>query len=263
MAGDATAQHATELAYASEVAHASTGAPARPGGLAAAEPPPAARPYAPPDVGLGVAPIGRPQDDYLLAQVPLVARERRGAFRGRSGFTWRERDWRASAWAHRLQMLRGLAALIGLLAVATAFAFVLATRAANTARSSQQPLATAAPQGVLVQPVQGSTTPTPALPPYLVGVWVDNPTPGGGGTEHVFVRVSHNVAAVVGAQVYLSVQFASGTQPYGPVATGKDGVATFNVNYGFAPRGQPVFVTATTTEGGQTLSAQTTFFPAG
>jgi hypothetical protein len=187
----------------------------------------------------------------------------RGPFHNRSGFTWRERDWRASGWARRARVLPGIVALLAIVIIATAFAFVLASRAATTARGSGQPAATNVPEsGVLVQQLPAATTPTPAMPPYEIGVWVDNPTPTGG-SERVFVRVSHNVAAVVGAPVTLTVQFGNGEQTYGPVHTDKDGVATFTVGYGGGSGYSPVFVTATAATGGQTLSAETTFFPAG
>jgi hypothetical protein len=202
-------------------------------------------------------------DDDFEQQFALAAPLRRGAERHGSGFSWREREWRSSGWLRRARVLPGIAALLAIWALAGGFAYVLASRAASSTQNSATQQATAAPQsGVLVQQAQAGVTPSPQIPPYEIGIWVSNPTPGTGGVEQVFVRVSHQVAAVVGAPVTLSVQFADGTQTLGPTPTGQDGVVTFNVSYGFAPPGQPVFVSATTTEGGQTLTAQTTFFPA-
>jgi hypothetical protein len=202
-------------------------------------------------------------DDYFEQQFPLASPKPWNAGRHGSGFSWREREWRSSGWLRRARVLPSMAVLLVILALAGGFAYVLANRAETSTQNSASAQATSAPQsGVLVSGVAPGLTPTPQVPPYEIGIWVSNPTPGTGGTEQVFVRVSHQVAAVVGTPVTLSVQFGNGTQTLGPTPTGQDGVVTFNVSYAFAPPGQPVFVTASASEGGQTLTAETTFFPA-
>ncbi len=182
---------------------------------------------------------------------------------GGASFSWRERDWRSSGWLREARVLPGIVALLAIVGLASAFAFMLANRAASASQAGIGTAAATQPlqSGVLVQQAPAVLTPSPEVPPYQIGVWVDNPTPGAAGTEKVFVRVSHQVAPVLGAQVTLLVQSASGAQSYGPRPTGADGLVSFDVGYGYVPAGQPVFVTATTTEGGQTVTAQTTFFP--
>ncbi|MGH2515451.1 MAG: hypothetical protein ACRDHP_07330 [Ktedonobacterales bacterium] len=185
----------------------------------------------------------------------------------RSPYSWRERDWRVSSWAYRIRVLPIVAAVLIAMLVVGTFAFVVASRAAAGAATGLHTISSSnssAPQTsggvILQQPASGA--PTPAAPTYTVGVWVTNDSPGAGGTEQVYVRVSNNANPVGHAPVTLSITWGSGGSSYGPALTDSYGLASFQVIVG-GPPGQPEFVTATASAGKTSVSADTVFVPVG
>lgn len=114
--------------------------------------------------------------------------------------------------------------------------------------------------GVVVQPGQGSTTPSPTVPKYQIGAWLSNNAPSGGSVK-VFVRLTQDVAPVPNIPVTLAVQMPGGTVPLGPINTDSYGLATFTVTYG-GLSGTPVFVTATAKiDNDHEVTADTVFVP--
>src|SRR5205807_7209264 len=104
-----------------------------------------------------------------------------------------------------------------------AFAFILVSKAASGARgvlpatqSTSTPVTS-----ILIQqpPITGS--PTPALQPYDIGVWLSSMSPTGGWVK-VFVRINHVASPVANVPVTLSVGGAV-TSVYGPQPTNADG----------------------------------------
>ena len=183
----------------------------------------------------------------------------------RSPYSWRERDWRSGAWARRARMLPVAAAVLVAMVVVGAFAFVIASRAANGAASrlhSVSSASTATPSsGGLILQQQPTGQPTPVAPTYTIGAWVTSYAPSAGGTEQVYVRVSQNDNPAKGVQVSLSVTWPGGASSYGPARTDAYGLASFKVSVS-GPPGQPELVTATASVGGSPVSASTTFVPA-
>lgn len=188
-------------------------------------------------------------------------------FPRRSPFSWRERDWRGSAWGRRARVVPAVAAVLIALLVAGTFAITLATRAAGLAGTAETkinlPVATAPSGSVgnILRPVPAAATATPNAPQYMVGVWTSSASPPAGGSVKVFVRVSQGVAPAAHIRVSLWVDFPGYSRGFGPATTDADGVATITVTYGSLPTNQPVFVTANATIGRQTVSGQTTFVP--
>lgn len=180
-----------------------------------------------------------------------------------SPFEWNEYDWRRSFWGRRLRVWPGVLAGFVLLVLVLALAFILATRATNSAQARLHPpggnTGTAAPSGIIVEQPAGAGTPTPPAVLYQIGAWVSDSTPSGGSVK-VFVRVSSQTKPVPNVPVTISVDGGGGAYSLGPTRTDADGLAIFTVTAG-GGRGQPVFVTASAVVGGQTLTHQTTFFP--
>src|SRR5258708_4580132 len=197
---------------------------------------------------------------YRQASAPSGPRRAR---RRHAAFHWSERDWSDSAWQHRARLLPGLAALLAILLVAGAFAFVLASKAASGVRGAVRPTqSTNTPANrIRIQQPPVSASPTPPQQPYDIGVWLSSLSPGGGSVT-AFVRVSHLTPPVANVPVTLTVQGAP-IQRSTPRLTDSDGVATFTVVFGGASTNQPIFVFASATVQGNALSAQTTFFPGG
>ena len=179
-----------------------------------------------------------------------------------SPFEWDEYDWRHSMWGRRVRIWPGVLAGVGLLVVVLVLAFVLASRATNSAQARLHPVptnvGTAAPSGIIVEQPAGAGSPTPAPVLYQIGAWVSDSTPSGGSVK-VFVRVSSQTKPVPNVPVTISVDGGGPAYSLGPTKTDADGLAIFTVNA--SGRGQPVFVTATAVVAGQTLTHQTTFFP--
>jgi hypothetical protein len=196
---------------------------------------------------------------YRQASVPSGPRRARR----HATFHWSERDWSDSAWQHRARLLPGLAALVAILLLAGAFAFLLVSKAASGVRgAAPSPQSTNTPgNSILIQQPPISASPTPPQQPYDIGVWLSSMSPGGGSVT-AFVRISQLTAPVANVPVTLSVQGAT-IQGGNPHSTNADGIATFTVVFGGAPTDQPIFVFASATVQGNALSAQTTFFPGG
>lgn len=183
-------------------------------------------------------------------------------------FGWGERvRHERGYWRARAFRLAGLATFLGLTLVASIVTLSLASRLVSGTPGN--PLASSSSGsragGVVVQPVFGGGDPTPTPGQYLIGAWVSDSAPASG-TVQAFVRVTLGDAQgnkpLAGASVQIAVAFTGGTAVYGPVATDRYGLATFAVAYAGRTGGlQPVFITATTTAGGQQLSAQTSFTP--
>ncbi|HKB47798.1 MAG TPA: hypothetical protein VKC57_08880 [Ktedonobacterales bacterium] len=197
---------------------------------------------------------------YRQASAPSGPRRAR---RRHAAFHWSERDWSDSAWQHRARLLPGLVALLAILLIAGAFAFVLVSKAASGVRGAVPSTQSTNTPGnsILIQQPPVSASPTPPQQPYDIGVWLSSLSPGGGSVT-AFVRVSHLTAPVANVPVTLTLQGAS-IQGGGPRLTTADGVATFTVVFGGASTNQPIFVFASATVQGNALSAQTTFFPGG
>ncbi len=201
-------------------------------------------------------------------QSPLLGRA--AASLPREDFTWRERDWSASALLARLRFLPALFAAMVMVAIAAGVAYAVASRASTDARGQLSvPIGTVSPAGggTVIQPITAAGTPTPAVQPYTIGTWVSNPAPSTAGSITVFVRVSHNagpanVGPAPGIPVTISVDFPTGSSVQGPVSTDADGLVSFTVSFGGLPSERPVFITASAlSPGGQTINAETTFVP--
>jgi hypothetical protein len=200
-------------------------------------------------------------------QQPLLAR--RAAPLPREDFSWRERDWSASAVFTRLRFVPAVLAAVVIVAIAAGVAYTVASRASTDARSQLSvPAGTVSPAGggTVIQPITGGGTPTPVVQAYTIGTWVSNPAPPTAGAVTVFVRVSHNASAsnvgpAPGIPVTISVDFPTGSTVMGPVTTDADGLARFTVSYSGLPSERPVFITASASPGGQAISAETTFVP--
>lgn len=177
----------------------------------------------------------------------------------RSPFSWRERDWRGSAWGQRAHVVPIVGALLIALLVAGTFAVTLATHAAGVGSNVQLPgiQSASAPPSDVLRPLPPAGTATPAAPQYLIGTWVSGSTASG--SVKVFARVTHGDAPVAHVPVSVVVNFPGYSSSFGPGVTDADGVASIVVTYGGLAPNQPVFITASATIDKQTVSAQTTF----
>jgi hypothetical protein len=189
-------------------------------------------------------------------------------FRRRSAFSLRERDWSGFAWIHRIRVIPALGVMVAVLVIVGAFALVVASRAASSAGTRLLGVSVGShnpTSAVIVQAPQptppGSSTATTS--PYQVGVWVSNYAPGTSGAIQIFTRVSENPAPVANAQVTLVLQYGQTSSTFGPAITDADGVAVFNVTYGGATPGQPIFATVTAKVGTQSATGATTFLAGG
>jgi hypothetical protein len=182
----------------------------------------------------------------------------------RQAFSWRERDWNLGYWKRRLRATPALVVSIAILLAALVLGFAVAGRLARGFQV-HLPAAQAAPNGgagVVVQPAPMQQTPTPTDAASDLGIWVSDPAPSTSGTVQVFVLLTSALQPDAHIPVSIYVQYAASGVPMGPVSTDKYGLATFTLNYAGLPPGQPVFVTASATVGGQTLTGETSFVPA-
>ena len=173
-------------------------------------------------------------------------------------FSWRERARRYGFWRRRIMPLLGIIACLALALGVGLFALKTAGHAAGAITSSVGTQAT--PGGaVMISPLNGpDVSPTPTAPQYSVGVWVSNTLPQGGSVT-VYIRVSNNTLPQPNARVYLSAQTPNGTITIGPLTTNSYGVASTPLNYGNVGSQKPIFLTATTSLSGQTVTGQYTF----
>ncbi|MGZ3602398.1 MAG: hypothetical protein ACXVCX_11905 [Ktedonobacterales bacterium] len=178
-----------------------------------------------------------------------------------SPFEWDEYDWRHTFWGRQLRIWPGVLAGFGLLVVVLALAFILASRATNSAQARLNPqqgaAGTTVPSGIIVEQPGGAGSPTPGQAQYQIGAWTSDSTPSG--PVKVFVRVSSQTRPVPNIPVTIAVNGGGAAYTLGPTKTDADGLATFTVSAGGG--GQPVFVTATAIAGGQKLTHEITFFP--
>ncbi|HLJ80472.1 MAG TPA: hypothetical protein VKT52_03225 [Ktedonobacterales bacterium] len=115
-------------------------------------------------------------------------------------------------------------------------------------------------------PAPNNGQPTPAFPPFTIGAWPSNYSPGNNDTMTIYVlcRIQDQSmlkpaqpAAGLGVSIILS-------GPAGGSYSGKtdnDGLAAITFTLNDPNSGQPVTVTASTTWNGQAYSAQTFFTP--
>jgi hypothetical protein len=75
----------------------------------------------------------------------------------------------------------------------------------------------------------------------------------------VFVRVSHNAQPQPNARVYIQAITPNGGITIGPFTTDNYGVASGKLNYGNVGSQQPIYLTATSSLGGQTYTGTYTF----
>ncbi len=174
-------------------------------------------------------------------------------------FSWRERARRYGFWRRRVLPI---VAILACLAVGLSIG-VFALKAAGHAAGAfipNTPSAQATTGGsVMISPLNNvSTTPTPTQPQYDVGVWVSDTLPQGGSVT-VYIRVSNNAQPQPGAKVSLSAMTPNGVIKLGPFTTDNYGLASTNLNYGNIGPQKPIFLTATTSIGGQTYTGDYTF----
>lgn len=174
-------------------------------------------------------------------------------------FGWRERARHYGFWRRRLLPLVALLVCLALAIGVGLFAFNAAGRAAGSLAKGAQLQQSAPGGGVIISPQNNADlTPTPVAPAYTVGVWVSNTLPQGNSVT-VFVSVSHNAMPQPGAKVFVTANTPQGTIPLGPLVTDSYGVAQATLNYGNVGSTQPIYLSATTSEGGQTFDGQYTF----
>ena len=115
-------------------------------------------------------------------------------------------------------------------------------------------------------PAPNNGQPTPAFPPFTIGAWPSNYSPGNNDTLTIYVlcRIQDQTmmnpakpAPGLNVTIILSGP-ASGTYTG---TTDSDGLAAINFTLNDPNSGQPVTVTASTTFGGQAYNAETFFTP--
>jgi hypothetical protein len=188
-----------------------------------------------------------------------AARRRRRA--RREGFRWYEREWDGRFWVSRMGITPRAVLTLAVVTVVSLFAFLIAARAAGRAGIPvQSGKATDANPIIIQQEGSGGGIATPALPTYVVGVWVSNMSPPASGSLGVYVRVTKNVGGITNepvANVPVTIASPNG-RARGVVKTNSSGLATFTFFYGQSP-GFPVYITATATIGKQPVSSTTDF----
>ena len=175
-------------------------------------------------------------------------------------FSWRERARRYGYWRRRA--IPAALVLVGVIIAVLVgnFGISLASQVTHALASAAIiPQQQATPGSVIISPLNNTAgTPTPSAVSYSVGVWISNTMPAGGSVT-VFVRVSHNGAAVARARVYIQALTGNGGGTrLGPITTDAYGMASANLHYG-AGQGTPVFLTATTTINSATYTGTYTF----
>ncbi|MGH2517956.1 MAG: hypothetical protein ACRDHP_20105 [Ktedonobacterales bacterium] len=115
-------------------------------------------------------------------------------------------------------------------------------------------------------PAANNGQPTPAFPPFTIGAWPSNYSPGNNDTITIYVlcRIQDQTMAnpaqpAVNLGVSIVLSGPSGGSYSG--TTGKDGLAAITFTLNDPNSGQPVTVTASATYNGQAYSATTFFTP--
>ena len=179
-----------------------------------------------------------------------------GRFRRRA-FRWSERRRRQEVWRLLRVVLPFALAVTLLFVTASALAIIVVARTVSHPPVRLQIPPTVSPEdGVALQQSSATPSPTPDLNLYQMGAWASEFSPPAGGRVLIFVRVSVSDRPLPNVPVTIVVNASR----FGPAKTDAYGLATFTVSYGdFADR--PVFVTASATIGGQSLTQETSFVP--
>jgi hypothetical protein len=174
-------------------------------------------------------------------------------------FSWRERARRRGYWRRKALPIIAIIACLTVGLTVGFFALKTAGNVAGVLAANSAPPQATNGGSVMISPLNNiSTTPTPTLPQYDVGVWVSDTLPQGGSVT-VFARVSNNSQAQPQAKVYFSAVTPRGVVKIGPFTTDSYGVASGKLNYGNVGGQKPIYLTATTSIGGQTYTGEYTF----
>jgi hypothetical protein len=217
-----------------------------------------------PEIVDPLLPFETVSDRFAKVVMPLVAGAKSYAPAWREFFQRSERDWRQSTWYREFRLLPRVLAVVLFIAVASTFAVVVATKAAALSPSVLATAQATPPLSggiVLQQSPGGSGTPTTVASSYLMGIWPSNASPPPSGSVQIFVRLSDAATPIAGVRVSLSVSLPGASIASGSVKTDGYGLATFTVTYGGAPTARPVYVTASATVNGETVTQQTYFVP--
>ncbi len=165
-----------------------------------------------------------------------ASRRRRRA--RREGFHWYERDRDSRFWGRRMGITPRVVLTLAVLTVISLFAFLIAAKAAGRAGIRVQPVKASDANPIIIQQEgSGGGTATPALPTYVVGVWVSNMSPAPSGSLLVYVRVTQNAGGLTNepvAGVPVTISSPNGSAR-GVVKTNSNGLATFRFFYGQSP----------------------------
>lgn len=175
-------------------------------------------------------------------------------------FTWRERARRHGFWRRRVLPIVAIFACLAVGVGVGLFALNTAGHAAGALTGTTNGAQATVGGSVMISPLNANAdlTPTPSAVQYSVGVWVSNTLPQGGSVT-VFVRVSNNTLPQPNAKVYIVANTPNGSIRMGPLTTDAYGVASAQLNYGNVGSQKPIFLTGSTTIGGQTITGEYTF----
>lgn len=174
-------------------------------------------------------------------------------------FSWRERARRRGFWRRRVLPVVGVIAVLAVGLAVGVFALKAAGHAAGALNTPSAPAQATAGGSVMISPLNNvSSTPTPLGVQYDVGVWTSDTLPQGGSVT-VYARVSNNTQPQPGAKVYISANTTNGTLTSGPLTTDSYGLVSWKLNYGNVGAGKPIYLTGTTSIGGQNFTGTYTF----
>lgn len=174
-------------------------------------------------------------------------------------FSWRERARRHGYWRRKALPIVAILACLTVGLTVGVFALNTVGHAASVLAANSAPAQATTGGSVMISPLNNvNTTPTPTLPQYDIGVWVSDTLPQGGSVT-VFARVSNNSQAQPGAKVTFSAVTPGGVIKIGPFTTDAYGVASGTLNYGNVGGQKPIYLTGSTTIGGQTYTGEYTF----
>ncbi len=153
-----------------------------------------------------------------------------------------------------------------LLAVALCMAS-MALAACQAAPSSSAAPADSSGANVFRTPNPSLASPTPTFPPFTIGAWPSNYSPGNDDTITIYVlcRVQKDMnqpPQVPNPPVQVTVLVGDPVGGTHAATTDSDGLAAVTFQFADPQSGTPVIVSATATYGGQTYTAQTFFTPA-
>jgi hypothetical protein len=175
-------------------------------------------------------------------------------FAGLMPFGWRERARRRGFWRRRVLPVVGAVAVLAVGLAVGVFALKAAGHAAGALNTGGAPAQATAGGSVMISPLNNvSSTPTPIGVQYDIGVWTSDTLPQGGSVT-VYARVSNNTQPQPGVKVYLSANTPNGTINSGSLTTDSYGLVTWKLNYGNIGPQKPIYLTGTTSIGGQTIT---------